>query len=62
MTNSAYVGVFPIAPTGPADSNSVDASKGEAECRHLEALHPATRKGLLEPAREADPLALRWGK
>jgi 2-keto-3-deoxy-L-arabinonate dehydratase len=31
--------------------------------RHpLEALHPATREGLLELAREADPLALRWGK
>ncbi len=31
--------------------------------RHpLEALHPATRKGLLELARAAGPLALRWGK
>ena len=31
--------------------------------RHpLEALHPATRKGLLELARAANPLALRWGK
>lgn len=31
--------------------------------RHpLEALHPATREGLLELAREAGPLALRWGK
>ena len=31
--------------------------------RHpLEPLHPATREGLLELAREADPLALRWGK
>jgi 2-keto-3-deoxy-L-arabinonate dehydratase len=31
--------------------------------RHpLEPLHPATRAGLLELAREADPLALRWGK
>ncbi len=31
--------------------------------RHpLEALHPATRKGLLELARAAKPLALRWGK
>ncbi len=31
--------------------------------RHpLEALHPATREGLLELAREVDPLALRWGK
>ena len=31
--------------------------------RHpLEALHPATREGLLELAREVSPLALRWGK
>jgi dihydrodipicolinate synthase/N-acetylneuraminate lyase len=31
--------------------------------RHpLEALHPATREGLLELAREANVLALRWGK
>jgi len=31
--------------------------------RHpLEALHPATRKGLLELAEELDPLALRWGR
>lgn len=31
--------------------------------RHpLEPLHPATREGLLELAREAGPLALRWGK
>jgi 2-keto-3-deoxy-L-arabinonate dehydratase len=31
--------------------------------RHpLEALHPATRAGLLEIAREANPLALSWGR
>jgi dihydrodipicolinate synthase/N-acetylneuraminate lyase len=31
--------------------------------RHpLEPLHPATREGLLELAREAKPIALRWGK
>jgi dihydrodipicolinate synthase/N-acetylneuraminate lyase len=31
--------------------------------RHpLERLHPATREGLLELAREAQPLALRWGR
>jgi dihydrodipicolinate synthase/N-acetylneuraminate lyase len=31
--------------------------------RHpLEGLHPATREGLLEIARELDPLALRWGR
>ena len=30
--------------------------------RHpLSPLHPATRQGLLELAREADPIALRWG-
>jgi dihydrodipicolinate synthase/N-acetylneuraminate lyase len=34
-----------------------------AATRHpLEPLHPATEAGLLELAREADPLALRWGK
>jgi 2-keto-3-deoxy-L-arabinonate dehydratase len=31
--------------------------------RHpLEPMHPATREGLLELARDADPLVLRWGK
>jgi 4-hydroxy-tetrahydrodipicolinate synthase len=31
--------------------------------RHpLEALHPATRSGLLELARAVNPLALRWGR
>lgn len=31
--------------------------------RHpLEPMHPVTRQGLLELAREAEPLALRWGK
>lgn len=31
--------------------------------RHpLEPMHPATREGLLELAREVQPLALRWGK
>jgi 4-hydroxy-tetrahydrodipicolinate synthase len=28
----------------------------------LEALHPATKAGLLELAREVQPLALRWGR
>ena len=36
--------------------------KSDAVRHPLEALHPATRKGLLELAREADPLALRWGR
>jgi len=36
---------------------------GSDAVRHpLEALHPATRAGLLEIARELEPLALRWGK
>ncbi len=36
---------------------------GSDAVRHpLEPLHPATRAGLLELAREADPLALRWGR
>jgi dihydrodipicolinate synthase/N-acetylneuraminate lyase len=31
--------------------------------RHpLEPMHPATRQGLLELAREVEPIALRWGK
>jgi 2-keto-3-deoxy-L-arabinonate dehydratase len=35
---------------------------GSDAVRHpLEALHPATRAGLLEIARELEPLALRWG-
>ena len=36
--------------------------KSDAVRHPLEALHPATRAGLLELAREANPLALRWGK
>lgn len=36
--------------------------KSDAVRHPLEALHPATKKGLLELARAADPLALRWGK
>ena len=36
---------------------------GSDAVRHpLEPLHPATRAGLLEIARELKPLALRWGK
>jgi 2-keto-3-deoxy-L-arabinonate dehydratase len=36
---------------------------GSDAVRHpLEPLHPATRAGLLELAREAEPLALRWGR
>lgn len=36
--------------------------KSDAVRHPLEALHPATKAGLLELAREADPLALRWGR
>ena len=36
--------------------------KSDAVRHPLEALHPATRAGLLELAGEVNPLALRWGK
>ncbi len=36
--------------------------KSDAVRHPLEALHPATRAGLLELATEVNPLALRWGK
>ena len=36
--------------------------KSDAVRHPLEALHPATRKELLALAREANPLALHWGK
>ena len=36
--------------------------KSDAVRHPLEPLHPATRAGLLELAREVKPLALRWGK
>jgi dihydrodipicolinate synthase/N-acetylneuraminate lyase len=36
--------------------------KSDAVRHPLEALHPATRAGLLELASELNPLALRWGK
>ena len=36
--------------------------KSEAVRHPLEALHPATRAGLLELARPLDPVALRWGR
>ena len=35
--------------------------KSDAVRHPLERLHPATREGLLELAREVEPLALRWG-
>jgi dihydrodipicolinate synthase/N-acetylneuraminate lyase len=36
--------------------------KSDAVRHPLEALHPATKAGLLELARSVDPIALRWGK
>jgi dihydrodipicolinate synthase/N-acetylneuraminate lyase len=36
--------------------------KSDAVRHPLEPLHPATRAGLLEIARDLDPLALRWGR
>ena len=36
--------------------------KSDAVRHPLEALHPATRAGLLELTRELDPVALRWGR
>ncbi len=36
--------------------------KSEAVRHPLEPLDPATRAGLIELAREADPIALRWGR
>ncbi len=36
--------------------------RSEAVRHPLEALHPATRAGLIELAAEAQPLALRWGR
>jgi 2-keto-3-deoxy-L-arabinonate dehydratase len=36
--------------------------KSDAVRHPLERLHPATRAGLLELARELNPLALRWGR
>lgn len=36
--------------------------KSDAVRHPLTPLHPQTREGLLERARELDPLALRWGK
>jgi 2-keto-3-deoxy-L-arabinonate dehydratase len=35
--------------------------KSDAVRHPLEPMHPATRAGLLELARELDPVALRWG-
>ena len=39
-----------------------DVIRSDAVRHPLEALHPATRSGLLELARAVNPLALRWGR
>jgi dihydrodipicolinate synthase/N-acetylneuraminate lyase len=39
-----------------------DVIKSDAVRHPLEALHPASKAGLLELAREVDPIALRWGR
>lgn len=66
----AYVRILPLInyenrQCGLRATKSVMAEGGVIKCdavRHpLEALHPATRTGLLELARETNPLALRWG-
>jgi len=68
---AAYARILPLInyenrQCGLRATKTVMMEGGVIKCdavRHpLEALHPATRKGLLELAREADPLALRWGK
>ncbi|MBE0626559.1 MAG: dihydrodipicolinate synthase family protein [Burkholderiales bacterium] len=68
---AAYASILPLInyenrQCGLRAAKTVMMEGGVIKCdavRHpLEALSPATRKGLLELAREADPLALRWGK
>lgn len=68
---SAYARILPLInyenrQCGLRATKTVMAAGGVIKSdvvRHpLEALHPATRAGLLELAGELDPLALRWGK
>jgi len=67
---AAYARVLPLVnyenrQCGLRATKSVMAEGGVIKCeavRHpLEQIHPATRAGLIELAREVDPLALRWG-
>lgn len=67
---AAYARVLPLInyenrQCGLRATKSVMAEGGVIKCeavRHpLEQIHPATRAGLIELAREVDPLALRWG-
>jgi 2-keto-3-deoxy-L-arabinonate dehydratase len=68
---AAYARILPLInyenrQCGLRATKTVMAAGGVIKCdavRHpLEALHPATREGLLELARELDPIALHWGK
>ena len=68
---AAYARILPLInyenrQCGLRATKTVMAEGGVIKCeavRHpLEPLHPATRAGLLELAREFEPLALRWGK
>ncbi len=68
---AAYAKILPLInyenrQCGLRATKTVMMEGGVIKCdavRHpLEALHPATREGLLELARAANPLALRWGK
>ncbi len=67
---AAYARVLPLInfenrQCGLRAAKSVMAEGGVIGCeavRHpLEQIHPRTRAGLIELAREANPLALRWG-
>jgi dihydrodipicolinate synthase/N-acetylneuraminate lyase len=68
---AAYARILPLInyenrQCGLRATKTVMAAGGVIKCdavRHpLDALHPATRAGLLELAEELQPLALRWGK
>ena len=67
----AYARILPLInyenrQCGLRATKYIMAEGGVIKCdavRHpLEPLHPATRAGLLEIARDLNPLALRWGK
>jgi 2-keto-3-deoxy-L-arabinonate dehydratase len=68
---AAYARILPLInyenrQCGLRAAKAVMAAGGVIKCdavRHpLDALHPATRAGLLELAVDANPVALRWGK
>ncbi len=68
---AAYARILPLInfenrQCGLRAAKAVMAEGGVIESeavRHpLEPLDPATRAGLIELARAADPIALRWGK